>query len=313
MYKLRQGFPVLFFTWTQWVSSSPLTVSNPSSLVSTTANLTHNLLTVANLSQIAVPQDFKIEPNFLRISGQPTEAYFYNIISALKEVALEHFHGDTPPTVFRTTRFPMVDIQLTGQQLQARFVVWGLLLAIFWMNNFPFLFNTAFFRLEWQGVTVGGLLFGPTQPDNTPKQLTTDALIVNDTSAVSVNFTPYGRELDQVDMFMAIISALSEAAVKPANERVAGIFNSFFDHYHCQITSTGVMPTRTDPPYYTFETLIQSLWLATEYIVTNNQKWQLRMLVKVNNVPVAQSEVVWKDDPHLVALGGDTNSSTSIA
>lgn len=314
MYKLRQRLLAIFFTWTHWVLSSPLTVSNPSSLISTTTNLTSDLLTVANLSQIAIPRDFKVDPKLLRFSHQPVEAYFYNTISALKEVALQNFDGVTPSVVFRTRRFPEVDIKLVGEQLQTRYVVWGLLLALLCMNDLPFLgFNTASFSLQWQGVEVGGILFGSTRTDNTQKSFTTDSLDGNDISGVSVDFAPYGRELGQGDVFMAIVSALSEAAAKPADERITNIFNSFFDDFHCQITSKGVIPVRTTPPYSTFGTLIRSLWLATDYIVTSNEKRQLRMLVKVNDVSVAQSLIIWKDDPHLVTSGGDTNSSRSAA
>lgn len=92
-------------------------------------------------------------------------------------------------------------------------------------------------------VKVGEIVFGPCQTDNTSKDVTTDALYGNDNSAVSVQFTPYGRELGQYDVFMAIVSALSQAAERPADERVTGIFNSFFDQIDCQTTSTEVKPS----------------------------------------------------------------------
>ena len=187
-------------------------------------------------------------------------------------------------------------------------------------------FKTAFFSLQWQGEEVGGIGFGPSRTPST-KVVTTDALITDDihvtnstayqadTNAdkVSVDVTSYGRKLQQEAVFMAIISALSDASAKPADERVTGIFNSFFHDYHCQVTTREVNPVRTTPPYYIFAPLIKSLVLAADHFVTKNDYRQLRMLVKVNDVPVANSLVVYKDSPHLSTLSGTTNGSSLTA
>lgn len=299
--------------------------------------------TVARLSQIPIPRDFKLMPQFNLPSHIPTDAYYYNIIVALATVALHDFDGVMAEDRFRTERFPQLPILINtpppGRPIPTKYAVWGLVLAIVFLLNLTG-FNTVFFSLQWQGIEVGGIGMGDALiisqflearsngTDKTTKNLAMsnppDSNITDSTTALkelfrginpkvpsnednlSVDFDYYGQELQKEAVFMAIISALSEAAVKPAEDKVTGTFTSFFDDEHAQFTTRETTPARIRPPYYTYKWLIASLVRAVDHFVRNNVYRQLKMNLKLNNVAFAKSVLYYKFDPHLAPLETST-------
>lgn len=343
MYSVRQWLPALFLTWATSVLSSPLAVSNPSSLSSPKINLTDITHTFANLSEIDIPQDFKLHLQSQFPSYQPEEAYFYNTIMALRKVALEDFNGVMPGQHFNTNKFPKTPINLVARwgQIQRKYVVWGLLPALAFMTEETGLCVTSF-RLLWQEGEIGSVGFGipgtisrapegrsngtesTTQNHvpsidgfnltNSPATLgepASDADLTEplNTNRVTVAIARSGGDLRKYDVLMGIAGALAEAAEKPAEHRINYDWSSQLWNFNCRFATKQVTPVRTAPLVYTFRVLIDSLVQVADYYIRVNAYHEISMITKVDRVMVGISKLVHRTDWPLLGPG---NQSTPV-
>ncbi|KAI4111364.1 MAG: hypothetical protein LQ339_000563 [Xanthoria mediterranea] len=267
----------------------------------------------ANLSQIAVPQDFKIFP---RSGGQhlPREGFFYNTILALKDVALGNYNTIMPIQRFTSERFPEPVIQFygNGAGLPRRYLVWGLLMSI-WNIIFTSDFRTLLVTLYYRSAEVGGILFGPQESGTGPLRLPTakeeeDTTVPppsngtpNDypfhpaknipsnplpSNRVTTEISPFGAAMPARNVYMALISALSEAAVHGATDRLEETFTSHFDGFPCSLVTRPVMPPRRIPPVYQWGHLIVALPQVMEEFVGRAEFRESSLSIKVDGVTV---------------------------
>ncbi|KAI4221308.1 MAG: hypothetical protein L6R36_006992 [Xanthoria steineri] len=265
----------------------------------------------ANLSQVAVPQDFKIFP---RSGGQhlPREGFFYNTILALRDVALGNYNTIMPIQRFTSERFPEPVVQFygNGAGLPRRYLVWGLLMSI-WNMIYTSDFRTLLVTLYYRSAEVGGILFGPqesgtgslrlptTKDEDTTVTPPSNGTTTNDPShpqripsnplpsnRVTVAISPFGSAMPATNVYMALISALSEAAVHPATDRLEETFTSNFDGFACSLVTRPVMPPRRTPPVYQWGHLIVALPLVMEEFVGRAEFRESSLSIKVDGVTV---------------------------
>ncbi|KAL8928422.1 MAG: hypothetical protein Q9172_000908 [Xanthocarpia lactea] len=273
------------------------------------------MLPRTNLSQIPIPYEFKIQPTFISMPAQAKEGFFYNTIVALTEVALGDYTEAMPARSFSSRRFPQPVIQLFtyGTDIQRKYVVWGLLISITnmlhisdWRYSVAVLFymgvevgaigfgrpesvTALLHRHERNGATTTRKLIGPKPQNRTtdhgpePNTVNTTPLTAN---GVTVSFSPFGDDVGSIPMFMAIISALSEAAVHPAATPLQGPFTSKFGTFPCLFVSRPVMPPRRTPPVYEWRHLISALQQTVEFVVGGSDYRELTMSIRADGILV---------------------------
>lgn len=344
MYILRQWLPVLFLTWAISVLSSPLAVSNPPSLSSANVKLAEFTRTFANLSAIDIPQDLKLYLQFQAPSPQPQTAYYYNTIAALRQLALGDFDGLMFGQRFVTSKFPNTPITLVTRsgQIQRRYVVWGLLLALAFMTEETGLCVTTF-ALLWQGMSVGRLTFGiPGMLSQAPESHTNgtesttpgsvssidgfnvtnrpassggsanDADLSSYATRVTVAITRSGDNLNPHDVFMGIAGALAEAAERNPEQRIDE-WSSQLWNFDSRFDTRQVRLFRAEQPLYTFRVLIESLAEVTDYFVNYQAFYEISAIIKVNQVMVGISRLGHRMAGRLLGSGNQSTSAGSTA
>ncbi|KAL8813156.1 MAG: hypothetical protein Q9223_001290 [Gallowayella weberi] len=243
---------------------------------------------------------------------------------ALKELAIDDFEEEMSVRNYVSRRFPQLTIQLYAMfvDIERKYVVWGLISAIHYMivhQNF----QHSFALLLYRGVEVGAISFGPTpahpvistsldaqahvggteppKPDVPTSSEPTDKLQprVDSTATVpvaanrvTVDFGYVGSNIGLDAMYMAIISALSEAAPRSATAPLEGPWSSQFDGWPCHFVTKPVSPPRRTPPVYEWRWLIQALGLATEYMIGRSDYRNLQMDIKVDGVRVGMASLI---------------------
>ncbi|KAL8994571.1 MAG: hypothetical protein Q9169_005489, partial [Polycauliona sp. 2 TL-2023] len=257
-----QWLPILVFACTRLAASTPLTVKEevPSSFPAISPFI--SIPSRTQLSQVDIPEDFTIYPRFAA-SGSPPESYFYNAIIALKDVALGDYEQIMPIQRTATRRFPQPVIQFygIGAGMPRKYLVWGLVMSV-WNMLYTSNFKDALVLLYDRGREVGGILYGPQEiqnrllsqrkgdPVTTRKLLSTLSISSNSTGGsqfnqnnitstplmtnrVAVLINPFGDPIPANNIYMTIISVLSEAAVHPSTDRIQEAFTSHFDAIDC--------------------------------------------------------------------------------
>ncbi|KAI4286168.1 MAG: hypothetical protein L6R38_000150 [Xanthoria sp. 2 TBL-2021] len=269
-----------------------------------------------NLSQVEIPKDFMIYPRSVSL-GPPREGFFYNTIIALQEVALGDYNAIMPVQSFSSGRFPEPAVQFYGMGagLPRRYLVWGLVMSI-WNMLFTSDFRTSLVLLLYRYEEVGGIYFGPQEsvtsllrlparkgdttvtrkilPTSDPSNSTTkdssnpNNITINPLTAnrVTVEINSFGSPFPANNVFMAIISALSEAAVHPSTDRLQDPFSSHFESLACYFVTRPVMPPRRTPPIYEWRHLIQALPQVMEYMVARAVYRESSIEIKVDGVTV---------------------------
>ncbi|KAL8912937.1 MAG: hypothetical protein Q9171_002136 [Xanthocarpia ochracea] len=291
------------------------------------------MLPRTNLSQIHIPNEFTIYPAFISMPAQPKEGFFYNTIVALAEVALGDYTEAMPARSFSSRRFPEPVIQLftSGTDIQRKYVVWGLLISITnmlhisdWRYSVAVLLymgvevgaigfgrqetvTALLHRHERNGATATRKLIGPKPQNRTtdrrpePNTVTTTPLTAN---RVTVSFSPFGADVGSIPMFMAIISALSEAAVHPAATPLQGPFTSKFANFPCHFVSRPIKPPRSTPPVYEWRHLILALQQTVEYVVGQADYREMTMNIKADWITVGLASLF--EDERILGAGENT-------
>ncbi|KAL8884675.1 MAG: hypothetical protein Q9192_006791 [Flavoplaca navasiana] len=276
------------------------------------------MLHSTSLAQVEVPKDFVIYPRFNLLPGPPPESFLYNTIVTLKDVALGDYNGIMPIQSTSTRRYPVPVIQFygvgAGSVLFRRYLIWGLVLSIYNML-FTSTFRNSLVALYYRDAEVGGILFGPPETGNTllrhhttkgaisilPQSLPRSKAAHNSSKSsnnssapaapltanrITVVISPFGSPISANDIYMTIISALSEAAVPPSTDRIDEPFTSRFDTFPCYLVTRPIMPPRRTPPIYEWRHLIQALPQAMEFMVGRGAFRESSMEIKVDGVTV---------------------------
>ncbi|KAL8771741.1 MAG: hypothetical protein Q9209_002932 [Squamulea sp. 1 TL-2023] len=255
------------------------------------------------LSQINIPKDFRVVPTSVASQGPSEEAFFYNTIIALKELALGDYNGNMPVQSFASMRFPEPAIQFYGMDtvIPRKYIIWGLLISIYNMVSTAD-FRTRLVVLYYLNVEVGGITFGrPTtvngllhrhamkggtkltgQPFNENHTATTP-LAAN---RVTIDLTPFGSIIKPSNLFMTIISALSEAAPHFATTPLDGPFTSQFQTFPCRLATRPIQPPRRTPPVYEWRHLVHALGQVTEFVVGKVVSMEMTMSINVDGTTV---------------------------
>ncbi|KAL8856907.1 MAG: hypothetical protein Q9178_006496 [Gyalolechia marmorata] len=291
------------------------------------------MLPRTNLSQIHIPYEFKIQPDFISMPAQAKEGFFYNTIVALSEVALGDYTEAMPARSFSSRRFPQPVIQLFtyGRGIQRKYVVWGLLISISNMLHISD-WRYSVVALLYMGVEVGAIgfghqetvtallhrhernraattrkLVGPKPQDGTtdrrpePHTVTTTPLTAN---RVTVSFSPFGADIGSINIFMAIISALSEAAVHPAATPLQRPFTSKFENFPCHFVSRPIMPPRSTPPVYEWRHLILALQQTVEQVVGQADYREMTMSIRADGITVGLASLF--EEERILGAGENT-------
>ncbi|KAL8844349.1 MAG: hypothetical protein Q9176_001259 [Flavoplaca citrina] len=217
-----------------------------------------------------------------------------------------------------TRRYPVPVIQFYGEGagsvLLRRYLIWGLVMSICNML-FTSIFRTSLVVLYYRDAEVGGILFGPQETGNSSlRHHTTKGVIPilpqslapsraahnqskssNNSSAltapltanrITVVISPFGSPISANDIYMTIISALSEAAVPPSTDPIQEPFTSQFGTFPCYLVTRPVMPPRRTPPIYEWRHLIQALPQAMEFMIGRGVFRESSMEIKVDGVTV---------------------------
>ncbi|KAL9620141.1 MAG: hypothetical protein Q9204_008237 [Flavoplaca sp. TL-2023a] len=220
-----------------------------------------------------------------------------------------------------TRRYPVPVIQFygegSGSVLFRRYLIWGLVMSICNML-FTSTFRTSLVVLYYRDAEVGGILFGPQEPGNSLlRHHTTKGAIPilsqslapgraahnpskssNDSTAptaptapltanrITVVISPFGSPISANDIYMTIISALSEAAVPLSTDPIEEPFTSRFGTFPCYLVTRPVMPPRRTPPIYEWRHLIQALPQAMEFMVGRGVFRESSMEIKVDGLTV---------------------------
>ncbi|KAL8791756.1 MAG: hypothetical protein Q9195_005632 [Heterodermia aff. obscurata] len=217
---------------------------------------------------------FQITPHYwgpqLRSTGVLISA-----LDAMANLALNNFSAGLPETIFDFEEQPGVAIAILpldwqrGGEMQRRFAVWGLYLAVFdMMKRSRYTCNT--YHLFWEGTEVGTLGFvrGVIRPgllslgngSTVPVINATDLPVVAD-PVFALNVELKGKMMPINDVFIAVLGALSDLAACPdKNARVVSGY-SYRQAPVMAYLSFGTFGYRPldPPPFLTFTHVIEAL------------------------------------------------------
>ncbi|KAL8674778.1 MAG: hypothetical protein Q9168_000862 [Polycauliona sp. 1 TL-2023] len=324
MYKCisQHWFPILIFAWTRLAASAPLDANGRALPSSQGVGPSILVPTRTDLSQIDIPEGFTIQLRY-GLPGPPPECYFYNTIIALEGVALGDYDGFMPLQHTSTHRFPTPVIQFYGMGMGVprKYLVWGFVMSI-WKMLYTSTFKYCLVILYYHGVEVGGILYGPQEDipssllhrpakeentqTTTPNLLSaaSDPSITTTTSnssqsdlknitsirvaanRVTVAINPFGDPIPPNNIYMTIISALSEAAIHPSTDRLQEPFSSQFSNMPCHFVTRPIMPARRTSPIYEWGHLIQALPQVMEYMIARPSFRESSMSIKFDGVTV---------------------------
>ena len=242
-----------------------------------------------------------------------------NAVAALRELAL----GDwdlkiTDGTEFRLDSYPEVSIIITTakrkRNVQARFVTWAVCLGLFEMialNRFEF----AQIEMSWQRQIIGWVQV-VNHPPRTSTILDETLGLVNDTLALpnikhatgsepvnitnivttdnandaaearlSVDFAPYGNFLSIYDVFVPIMSGLTDMAMISSDRESSALMIGVngFKGFVCVLPA---LPLRTSPPTLTYGWLIRAISRIPTYMLAEGRFGEVTMKLMVDNVAV---------------------------
>ena len=321
----QQWLLVLFLACTLPVSSSPVAITNSLSLGPNHGDPIQMTQKIANLSMDGIPMDFKLllsmgplQPGLL-----PKQAYYYGAIKAAEILALEDFDGVTGKRVFTTTKYPQLRVETSTSpeipHIPRKYVIWGLMLSCGLMDQVSG-FGMVFYTLQWKGREVGGLAYtivnqpqlsSESRSNITEETEDTDVVLSNSYTAtysatlsgnstsqsgltvpsnsglVSATFMRHGGPLKEDNIFMCILMALASAAKMPNHQRITNFWYSKMDDYDSEIVTNQQPPSRSQRPYYTFESFIKSMGLYGSYFVTEERFFETAMMTMVDDVPIA--------------------------
>ena len=250
-----------------------------------------------------------------------TTSALMNAIAALKKLALDDWDGKViDGTEYRLNDYPEVSIQVNTpkrkRNIRVGFVIWAICFGMYDMISKK-KFELAQFQISWEGRLVGwvhvlptpglrveegqnhGTLFlanGSTtspsakQPLNITNVVTMDNTEDTDDARLKVDFEPYGDKLGIYDVFVPIMSGLTDMGRIPNHYESSGLVIGLhgFDAHVCFIPS---IPLRTSPPTLNYGWLIRTLARIPAYMLGEARFGEVIITVIVDDVIVGNGRV----------------------
>lgn len=304
------------------VSSKSLLVT-PTSIPGNDGSALTALMAELNNFTLGIPKPppefevtFEIGGPTLRITS-----CLMNAVAALKDLALGDWDGKiTDETEYRLDNYPEVSIIITTakrqRKIQSCFVTWAVCLGLYEMIHLK-KFEFAQFEMTWQGQVLGwvhvvnhppraGLSIQKTQANQTLNHRATlpsanrtiELEPVNITNVITTNdadnpaearlivsFEFYGDILSVYDVFVPVMSALTDMAQIPNNLESAGL-RVGVDGFKGYICALPAYPPRTSPPYLNYGWLIRAVARIPAYMLDKGRFGTVTMILAVDGVTV---------------------------
>lgn len=316
---------VCFLTLSTLVFSQILTAAttltpgdNASALTALTAGLNNSILGIPE-----PPQGFDLKYEIggpkLRITS-----CLMNTIAALKELALGDWDGKIiDGTEYKLDNYPEVSIIITTprrkRNVQVRFVLWAICLGVYEMIG-ERRFEFAQFEMSWEGQILGWvhvvnhplgavLTIEERQADQTlglgnksatllsanrtialvPTNITNVLAVDNagDPAEARLNtrFGPYGHTLGIYDVFVPIMSGLTDMAKYPSTHQSDGMIMAIegFKGFICILPA---MPWRTSPPFMEYGWVIRTIARIPTYMLEQGRFGEISIIIAVDGANI---------------------------
>ena len=324
----------LFLSQTLTATPTPIPGSDASTLTAHMAGFINSTLDIPPL-----PEEFTLT---YEIGGPKLRvtSCLMNAVAALKELALGDWDRKIRDgTEYRLDDYPEVSIIVTTSKrkrnILASFVTWAVCLGMLDMIS-QTKFEFAQFEMSWEGQrlgwvqvvnhsprtsltveerqTNGSLDLGtepatlPTtnQPVNITDVITTDN--ANDPAEARLNviFEPYGSSISLYDVFVPIMSGLSDMGRIPSTSQSTGLMIGLrgFTGFICFIAA---IPPRTSPPFLEFGWLVRSVARIPAYMLREGRFGEITIKITVDGAAVGFGRLSkapdCNDDGSLASLG----------
>ena len=250
-----------------------------------------------------------------------TTSALMNAIATLKKLALDDWDGKViDGTEYRLNDYPEVSIQVNTpkrkRNIKVGFVMWAICFGMYDMISKKN-FELAQFQISWAGQLVGWVHVVPTpgskveegqnhgtlslgnrsttspsakQPLNITNVVTMDNTEDTDDARLTVDFQPYGDTLGIYDVFVPVMSGLTDMGRIPNYYESSGLMiglNGFNGHV-CFIPS---IPPRTSPPTLNYGWLIRTVARIPAYMLSEGRFGEVIITVIVDDVMVGNGRV----------------------
>ena len=259
-----------------------------------------------------------------------------NTIAALKELALGDWDGKViDGTEYRLDKYPEVSIVMTtprrGNNVQAGFVLWAICLGVLDMISKK-KFEFAQFEMSWKGQLLGWVqvvnhppsaelkiegrranrtlalgnksaaLLGPnrtlgSEPINVTNVVTMDKANDPAEARLNVTFEPFGVTLGVYDVFVPIMSGLTDMAMFPSTSQSPGLIMGLdgFKGFICILPRS---PLRTGPPFMEYAWLIRAITRIPMYMLEKSRFGEISMNIAVDGVNLGFGTLSQRPDCH---------------
>ena len=324
-----------FLTLSNLSFSRALTAANtlnPSSDASTPAALTAGLTNFA-LGIPRPPENFGLSYEIggpkLRITS-----CLMNTIAALKELGLGDWDRKIiDGTEYRLDEYPEVGITVTTprrkRNIQARFVLWATCLGVDDMISKK-KFEFAQFEMSWDEQVIGWvqIVNHPPRAGSTLKERQANGILdsgnklatlpssnrtnglepINITNVIitddaddpvearlNVTLEPYGNTLGIYDVFVPIMSGITDMAIFPENLESTGLIIGLEGFKGC-VCILPEVPPRTRPPFLEYGWLIRSISRIPTYMLDKGRFGEVRIRIAVDQVDVGFGRLSTRPD-----------------
>ena len=245
-----------------------------------------------------------------------------NAIAALKEIALGDWDKNIfDGTEYRLDDYPEVSITITTMKrkrsIQARFVMWAICLGVFDMISKK-KFEFAQFEMSWEEQVLGWvqIVNQPADvaslPENRqanetlePEDKATTLLSSNsavrlgplnitniitmdnenDPAEARLNVTlwPDGGTLGIYDVFVPIMSGLTDMAMSSSTHQAPGLFVGL-EGFNGYISIIAAIPLRTSPPFMDYGWLIRTIARIPAYMLETRRFGEINIHIEVDGI-----------------------------
>ena len=257
-----------------------------------------------------------------------------NTVAALKVLALGDWDGKiSDGTEYRLDDYPEVSIIMTTprrrRNVQARFVMWAICLGVYDMiakKKFEF----AQFEMSWEGQLLGWVQVvnhppgagsrieekqtnGPLNSGNNSAaspstNRTIGQELINITNVVTLNttndlpearlnvsFEPYGVTLGVYDVFVPIMSGLTDMGKIPSTHESSGLIIGLvgFNGFICVLPA---VPLRTSPPFMYYGTLVEAISRIPTYMLEKSRFGEINIRIAFDDVMVGFGRLSTRPD-----------------
>ena len=262
-----------------------------------------------------------------------TTSALMNAVAALKTLALDDWDGKVVDgTEFRLDGYPEVSIQVNTprrkRNIKVAFVIWAICYGMYDMIENK-KFELAQFQISWEHQLVGWVHVVPTPSTNleegqnhgtlllgnsstslpSAKQLLniTNVVIMDnagdaDDARLNLDFEPFGDKLGIYDVFVPIMSGLTDMGRIPNHYESSGLVIRLqgFEGHVCFLP---MIPLRTSPPTLDYGWLIRTLARIPAYMLGQARFGEVTIRVIVDDVIVGNGRMSMA--PTAPECGGD--------